>query len=54
MFLEKNEIETVILDDSVLEQGTIRFSGLVYMATLVFRTIHCNFDNMTILHQIKE
>jgi hypothetical protein len=50
MFLEKNEIETVLTDDQVLEQGTIKFNAQTYIATLFFKTIGCNFDNMTILH----
>ena len=44
----------MILDEQVLEQGIIRFNGLVYMASLVFKRITCNFDNMTILDQIRE
>jgi hypothetical protein len=43
---ERTEIETVLEDLTVLEQGCIRFNHRVFLANLLFRKITSNVDNM--------
>ena len=54
MLIEKFEIETVLADDTVLEQGSIHFKNSIFVSTMVFKKINCNYDNMTIFLQQKE
>ena len=46
LFLERTEIETVLSDKSLVEQGCFRFNKQVFMLNLFFRKIECNVANI--------
>ena len=54
MFMLKYLIETILPADTILDQGCLKFNGSTYIGTILFKKIHCNYDNVRILQQIKE
>lgn len=43
---EATEIETILADRHILEQGTVRFNGKIFMTNLILRRITSNVENM--------
>ena len=51
--MERGEIEEVYWDGDVLDQGCVRFDNHLYVATLHFRRIHCNYENMLEVFRVR-
>ena len=43
---ERDEIEEVLEDNTLIEQGCVRFDSHIYITTSFFRRIICNHANM--------
>ena len=46
LFLERTEIENILSDNSLIEQGCFRLDDRAFILNLFFRKIECNVDNI--------
>ena len=46
---ERTEVEAYLPDETLLEQGAVRFHKSIYVANLILRKVGCNIENMKAL-----